>query len=530
MAPFAKEKHAAWVRDKKIKNLRAARTHASAELSDDAEQADADGQFPTVVLVQESAIGSPHESRAALIRRREQQCFQALQIVDDWVYETRVCFALDQWLAFTDDSIATERALAAIRIQGVVRTRQGKKFMDTLRLAREQSEWEEKRKNHSRFRYLTTDEDKANGYTTNGKLYFATLHECEVFANFWQEMARRVLDALQRRIVKYKTLAWTKWTGMVKELVALERMPVCHLDAAYEMMRADEARAAEARADAGAGEDDGSAEPPWHPAVGFAGLPPLPRMWSHRDEFGRIEVEHPTKFNSFRAAMAGPSDTSNWMVPGHILVGAYPEGKAKRKGRQPVYTSTASQIMLTGIGTFVCAMTQSELDEFEAYHGKLPPLQEHLRKEHERIRGALAGSVVKMETALHIAKSEAKAVPRYNANDMRYAEGKALLHEAVARERMAFAAVERAKVALTHFPKRADLLYFPLADGDVPSMEDLKSVVTTLEARMQAGHKIYIFSRLGHGRAPMLGACLLGRLYGCRVHEALERCQVRSGR
>jgi hypothetical protein len=104
---------------------------------------------------------------------------------------------------------------------------------------------------------------------------------------------------------------------------------------------------------------------PWHSAVGMmiegagaaegganaasAALPPLPRMWAWRDSVGKKVVEQAQKHNSYMATMAG----------------AYPEGKARRRGRQPTPSSTVGQAMIHGIGTFVILMTERETQELE---------------------------------------------------------------------------------------------------------------------------------------------------------------------
>lgn len=120
---------------------------------------------------------------------------------------------------------------------------------------------------------------------------------------------------------------------------------------------------------------------PWHSAVGMmiegagaaegganaasAALPPLPRMWAWRDSVGKKVVEQAQKHNSYMATMAGPTDTARWVIPGRVMAGAYPEGKARRRGRQPTPSSTVGQAMIHGIGTFVILMTERETQELE---------------------------------------------------------------------------------------------------------------------------------------------------------------------
>lgn len=515
IAPFAEEKHQAWVRDKKIKQLKESRGFAGHEDADGA-QSD-DKQFPTIVVLPESSLLTPMECRQALVRRREQACHVTLQIVDDWLYECRLEWGFAYWFEHFQHSIAMERDNAAMVIQRLARAQAGKALMRAVKLAKEREEWKEKRKHLSKFKFLITEEEKANGYTTDGKVYFATLHECEVYTRLWQQMALRVKMGVLKEIQNLQSQAWERWTKYVEELIRLERMPSNHLREVEEDIVKERNQPKETTAAASGGR-------PWHPAVNLTRLPPLPRMWSYRDPSGQVVIEHPNKFNSYRALMTGPTESSHWVVPGIVLVGGYPEGKAKRKGRQPSHPSSIGQILVSGVATFVCLMTPEEVQNFERLHD-LPGHEKFIRKEHERIRGGLAGSVVKMETNLHLAKSEVRGIPVFKKNDMRYEEANKRMQQAIAKERLAFANVERAKLDLARLPPAPDILHFPIEDGGVPRAEDLRELLGRLEDKIREGTGIYVFSRCGHGRAVTVGACLLGKLYGCPLMEVLERAQ-----
>jgi predicted protein tyrosine phosphatase len=66
--------------------------------------------------------------------------------------------------------------------------------------------------------------------------------------------------------------------------------------------------------------------------------------------------------DDFIAIHKGPTDTSNWLVPGRILMSAYPsdlqEANALLKARQ---------LLSGGIRTFVCLQEKSELRRFKNY-------------------------------------------------------------------------------------------------------------------------------------------------------------------
>jgi len=63
--------------------------------------------------------------------------------------------------------------------------------------------------------------------------------------------------------------------------------------------------------------------------------------------------------------MSGPIDKANWIIPDLVLMGAYLEGKARKKGRQPTPPEAGGQCLLSGIGTFVCLMSKKEMNDLQ---------------------------------------------------------------------------------------------------------------------------------------------------------------------
>jgi len=252
----------------------------------------------------------------------------------------------------------------------------------------------------------------------------------------------------------------------------------------------------------------------------------LPRMWSHRNPLGQVVVERQQKFNSYQAGVCqGPSDTSNWVIPGLVLCGAYPEGKARRKGRQPTPESSVGQALLSNVGTIVCLLEDQEMEEFERLNG-LAPLEDVVSKEHKAIRALLKTTVVRQETAAAAARKEADAIPVYKKKDQRYAGAKAKKDAAAAKERISFAAAERAKLQFSRFPVEVQILRLEVGDGRAPTPKALEALLVCVESRLRDRTGcVFVVSRLGHGRASLVGACLLGRLYGLKCREALERVQ-----
>ena len=523
-APFVLERQLAWVRDRQIKECLDMRRFPEPEI-DMGYQADPT-LFPTVILMPESLLFAPAEARAALVRRRSAQCIFVLEIVDNWLYEKRLIYSFLRWISGISVIIDEERFNAARVIQQFVRDQRQEALYKVMLAARSQREWEEKRKLHNKFHYLETEEERANGFTTDGKHYFATLHECEMYTNLWQEMGARIMNYIHRQFHRDQATAWGRWRAFITEQMKLESVPVTHYDDFFDvnklLQETEDARLREMSIQE-ARQKEGS-DTPWHPALGVQDLPALPRMWAWRNAVGEKVVEQHQKHNSYLAMMAGPTDTARWVIPGRIMAGAYPEGKARRRGRQPTPSSTIGQALINGIGTFVILMTRQELKDLEQFGG-YPPLEEALKKEHGAISSMLTATVVKQQTIAMLAGKEVKRCRQYPTNDLRHAGAKAARKELVAKERMAFGAMERAKYALSQFPESVEVLHFPIPDGDVPDRAELLKLLEAVELRLRRKRGVYLQSRLGHGRASLVGACLLGRLYGIRVTEVLERIQ-----
>ena len=70
---------------------------------------------------------------------------------------------------------------------------------------------------------------------------------------------------------------------------------------------------------------------------------------------------------------------------------------------------------------------------------------------------------------------------------------------------------------------------YPLpADGSGDDRTVL-ALVRHLEARIRAGEKVYVFSKLGRGRAAVVGGAILGRLYGLSGEDTLRFVQAAAG-
>ena len=76
-------------------------------------------------------------------------------------------------------------------------------------------------------------------------------------------------------------------------------------------------------------------------------IPPIDLSIS-KDWYKRSEREFKQRFNP---DYQGPTDESNWLIPGILLVGAYPSSSSKNPLES---TKIQRQLLSVGIDTFVC--------------------------------------------------------------------------------------------------------------------------------------------------------------------------------
>ena len=179
------------------------------------------------------------------------------------------------------------------------------------------------------------------------------MHEAQEHFIALQKASRAVKHSLLKCVASLKAAAFLHFKKNVRRMIEADAMPRDHLEEARTLALDRDAAAAAAAEE--------TATRVWHPAVGIDWLPPLPKTFCKRSPSGGRDIEHQAKHRSFRGMMAGPSDASGWLIKGRVAFGAYPRGRARRFGRQPVYKDSIEQMLLNGIGTLVCLMEDDEL-------------------------------------------------------------------------------------------------------------------------------------------------------------------------
>lgn len=166
----------------------------------------------------------------------------------------------------------------------------------------------------------------------------------------------------------------------------------------------------------------------------------------------------------------GPTEESNWVIPGHLMLGAYPADVNDK-----ITYRNLGGIMRLGIGTFVCL--QQEYDPS-------PYITETMWRSGFKLR------------------------PYYRDVEKIYKDGSLW---------------NRPKSIK---PKFIDFIHFPIIDlAASASDSQLLNLCISLCERLDKGEKLYIHCWGGHGRAGTVGSIVVGLLYNLKPSQAMDLIQ-----
>jgi len=76
--------------------------------------------------------------------------------------------------------------------------------------------------------------------------------------------------------------------------------------------------------------------------------------------------------------------------------------------------------------------------------------------------------------------------------------------------------------------KRADYLRFPIADFDIPSEDEMRSLLAMIDERLQSGRSIYMHCYAGIGRTGTVVGCFLAERSGSGEAALTQLAALRS--
>ena len=188
---------------------------------------------------------------------------------------------------------------------------------------------------------------------------------------------------------------------------------------------------------------------------GWRAIPPLPRY----------ESVHKTKYQ-------GPTDESNWVIPGLLMAGAYPAAQEDH-----THYSIIQTLLALGISTFICLQAEYEHD---------PNIPVFMWRQGYKLRSYIF-------FALRVLKA-ASADPSK-------------------------------RLGLMCNPDKLDFRHVPIVDCSTTNDDVVLELAQDICHRLKRGENIYVHCWGGHGRAGTIVSIVLGLLYELNPHEALKRCQ-----
>ena len=188
------------------------------------------------------------------------------------------------------------------------------------------------------------------------------------------------------------------------------------------------------------------------------------------------------------------SEYANWVIPGSLMLGRYPHIEPSRCTERKTGEAQLERLISNGIRTFYCLQAE------------LPPQSEM------PIKGKDGFEPYKAPATL-IAASLSDPMTSEEMNGLRTP----YLDKYLPPKRKAYKA-----------PRRIidlEFLHSPITDVSVPTRDQLERLVDEICGRLEDGDSMYLHCWGGRGRAGLVGACVLGRMYGLQAEEALERVQ-----
>ena len=254
-------------------------------------------------------------------------------------------------------------------------------------------------------------------------------------------------------------------------------------------------------------------------------LPPLQPIYDPKSAAGRLELKNEKRvdFSGYGSTMEGPSDDSYWIIPGMLSGGGIPllDYTNIVKGKSPV--PPISSLMLSGVDYFISLMEESE-EEGVGRELAAPTLVPNLMKTAFMNTNMSASQIILDNTAkIEKQTNLLNILPTYILTDPRYQANYRERLRIKARIKLASENIYKAKKEIKNLPKKVDWLRLPLPVDRVPPIDDILPSIWEVEAKLSEGKRVYMYGKDGHGRAGMVGAIIVGRLYGLHPYEVNQR-------
>ena len=169
---------------------------------------------------------------------------------------------------------------------------------------------------------------------------------------------------------------------------------------------------------------------------------------------------------------AGPTDESNWVIPGMLMAGAYPAAND-----DTLHYDILSSLLTLGLSTFVCLQAEYEHN---------PNIPKSMWESGYKIRPYI-----------------------FDAHRM--------LKQAESDRTRDYGGMVKAK--------QLDFIHVPIVDCSTTNDDTIFNLALEIVRRLRSGENIYCHCWGGHGRAGTVVSVVLGLLYNLSPVAAMKRCQ-----
>ncbi|KAK2949360.1 hypothetical protein BLNAU_15740 [Blattamonas nauphoetae] len=227
-----------------------------------------------------------------------------------------------------------------------------------------------------------------------------------------------------------------------------------------------------------------------------------------------VSIQNPLLLTITSDTFAGPLPNSNWVIPGHLLIGGHPG-------------SNASRLLQHGVDMFVNTMTPSEAKHVRTNVGQYFESAVRIIRE-DQIE--VVKAQMEYERAVQLNAVKKSKLP---ASAFAMKKGKNFLNDAQTAKAPSEVIIPSRKYKqgldeLAYLP-------FPIADGSAPTERDCCDLVEWLcNAIVEQKKCVFLHSLEGHGRVGLLAGLVLARLFHAaptRILSFLQRahkCRVDS--
>jgi hypothetical protein len=192
---------------------------------------------------------------------------------------------------------------------------------------------------------------------------------------------------------------------------------------------------------------------------------------------------------------------------------------------KPPPVTSVSALLLNKVDVFVSLLDEAEEQAIEQAC-RVPSVQSCIQNALTTANAAVSSIISQATEVISRQTKQMDDIPRYGKSDPRYDAAYRETLRCKARIQLAQDNIAKARKQIKDLPSHADFVRIPLRIDGLNTVNEILPKIWQIEGMLQQNRRVYVYSRDGHGRAGLVTAILLGRLYNLHPYEALYRVQA----